>query len=587
MSAPSSNPPQTRRVLKPQPTIDPEEVDQQVKRKAHSRRVQAEDLVSGSYLHKVAAENLETFQKMAPTRPLGGSVSLSWASACSGSEGPRFVLEAMADVYRSMGIACSFDHLFSCEINPEKRQWIQNLNKHMPECMQSLRDLNVHMFDEPHSEEDPLTDSMDCAEERLLGGTDMDTPCVFGDIADLAGEYAHCHEHDGQCKVHDPDLFVIGTSCKDLSRANPSSAVRGQVVLGQSTSKGGSAQTFTGLKAFLEKHQPSMLLFENVDAIEDSKPSGGSNLEVLKSQLSALGYEGQVVKTDALEFGLPCHRRRVFAFFVRVVASPLFVFQDRPFDKVFETFRGLLAGCLRACPDSVDVLYANDIDAVQDELKARESKRLKLKDAAKAMKSKAKASAPANHGENWVEHHMKFAQTNHIKFSQKTQQADLAKNPWFLTLSEREQDALALCRVEKPNVLCRDLSQSIARVNSNTWDKERALHVLPTMMPRMLLWLELQYPNSPRLLLGQEALIMQGFPVVTFLRALKQHGAAFEPSESLMQDLAGNAMPLPVVLAMLQAGMCALSWRDGILSGCRKEGNLAKEKDRMSWTKSF
>lgn len=304
MSAPT-NPPQTRRVLKPQPTIDPEEVDQQVKRKAHGRRIQAEDLVSGSYLHKVAAENLETFQKMAPSRPLGGSVSLSWASACSGSEGPRFALEAMADVYRIMGVACSFDHLFSCEINPEKRQWIQNLNKHMPQCMQSLRDLNVAMFDEPHSEEDPLTASMDCAEEGLLGGTDMDTPCVFGDIADLAGEYAHCHEHDGQCKVHDPDLFVIGTSCKDLSRANPSSAVRGQVVLGQSTSKGGSAQTFTGLKAFLEKHQPSMLLFENVDAIEDSKPSGGSNLEVLKSQLSALGYEGQVVKTDALEFGLP------------------------------------------------------------------------------------------------------------------------------------------------------------------------------------------------------------------------------------------------------------------------------------------
>ena len=52
------------------------------------------------------------------------------------------------------------------------------------------------------------------------------------------------------------------------------------------------------------------------------------------------------MKTDALEFGLPCHRRRVFAFFVRVVASPLFVFQDRPFDKVFATFRGLLAGCL-------------------------------------------------------------------------------------------------------------------------------------------------------------------------------------------------------------------------------------------------
>ena len=246
-----------------------------------------------------------------------------------------------------------------------------------------------------------------------------------------------------------------------------------------------------------------------------------------------------------------------------------------------------MAGCLRACPDSVDVLYANDIDAAQDALKSRESKRLKLKDAAKAMKSKAKASAPANHGENWVEQHMKFAQLNHIKFSQKNQQADLAKNQWFLTLSEREQDALALCRVEKPNVLCRDLSQSITRVNSNTWDNEMTLHVLPTTMPRMLRWLELRYPNSPRLLLGQEALIMQGFPVMAFLRGLKQHGAAFEPSESLMQDLAGNAMPLPVVLAMLQAGMCALSWRDDILSGCRKEGNLAKEKDRTSWNISL
>ena len=182
-------------------------------------------------------------------------------------------------------------------------------------------------------------------------------------------------------------------------------------------------------------------------------------------------------------------------------------------------------------------------------MKSRESKRLKLKDAAKAMKSKAKASAPANHGENWVEQHMKFAQLNHIKFSQKNQQADLAKNPWFLTLSEREQDALALCRVEKPNVLCRDLSQSITRVNSNTWDNEKALHVLPTTMPRMLLWLELRYPNSPRLLLGQEALIMQGFPVMAFLRGLKQHGAAFEPSESLMQDLAGT--PCPCLLCLL------------------------------------
>jgi hypothetical protein len=32
--------------------------------------------------------------------------------------------------------------------------------------------------------------------------------------------------------------------------------------------------------------------------------------------------------------------------------------------------------------------------------------------------------------------------------------------------------------------------------------------------------------------------------------------------ESLLQDLAGNAMAVPVVLAVLMASFCAIHWRD-------------------------
>ena len=141
-------------------------------------------------------------------------------------------------------------------------------------------------------------------------------------------------------------------------------------------------------------------------------------------------------------------------------------------------------------------------------------------------------------------------------------------------LTEREKNALLMCRLEKPELLFRDLSQSIARINSNSWSQERAIHVAPTMLPRMQLWIDspLGFPAAgigDRLLLGQEALLLQGFPIEAFL-SFASTGIAdsagvgeglYEPIQALMLDLAGNAMPLPTVLAMLQAGFCALSWR--------------------------
>jgi hypothetical protein len=76
------------------------------------------------------------------------------------------------------------------------------------------------------------------------------------------------------------------------------------------------------------------------------------------------------------------------------------------------------------------------------------------------------------------------------------------------------------------------------------------------MMPGQLLWIE----GVERLLTGEEALILQGFPILKFLN--KVQGTMYEESwqQSFLQDLAGNAMALAVALAIFRAGLASVPW---------------------------
>jgi hypothetical protein len=63
--------------------------------------------------------------------------------------------------------------------------------------------------------------------------------------------------------------------------------------------------------------------------------------------------------------------------------------------------------------------------------------------------------------------------------------------------------------------------------------------------------------ETPRLLLGREALWLQGFPILE-----KSVAPVLEDeSESFLTDLAGNMVSTPVLLALLLSTMSALSWR--------------------------
>ena len=72
-----------------------------------------------------------------------------------------------------------------------------------------------------------------------------------------------------------------------MSKANP--AKTSGLVLAGNTSRGGSAQTFRGMLGYISTHRPLMVLFENVDNMEESKTDKVSNLDVLLSEMGSRG----------------------------------------------------------------------------------------------------------------------------------------------------------------------------------------------------------------------------------------------------------------------------------------------------------
>ena len=89
-------------------------------------------------------------------------------------------------------------------------------------------------------------------------------------------------------------------------------------------------------------------------------------------------------------------------------------------------------------------------------------------------------------------------------------------------------------------------------VMHDTSDVSEAVEIAPCILPGQLMWLNLPVE---RVMLGEEALMFQGWPVSNLHpKHVRQN--------RLQQDLAGNAVPLPVQLAVIMSSIHALSWRE-------------------------
>ena len=105
--------------------------------------------------------------------------------------------------------------------------------------------------------------------------------CIFSNLQDMASHEAPCWQHKKKCPVRGVDLLIVGTSCKDLSRANSSAGAAGPAFSHENT-RGGSAQTFKGLLGYVRVHRPLLVVYENVDTLDDNAGEGTpNNMDIL------------------------------------------------------------------------------------------------------------------------------------------------------------------------------------------------------------------------------------------------------------------------------------------------------------------
>ena len=111
------------------------------------------------------------------SRQPSGPITINVGTACSGSE---FYLTALPhleeELSKRLHRRIRFDHRWSCELDPQKRQWI------------------VDNF----------------APQKL-----------FADLTQLAAGPCHDYLSGTLAEVDVVDILIAGTSCKDASRLNP------------------------------------------------------------------------------------------------------------------------------------------------------------------------------------------------------------------------------------------------------------------------------------------------------------------------------------------------------------------------------
>lgn len=425
----------------------------------------------------------------------GVAVTLTWGTICSGSEVMLLVLMALASAYAARGVSLKFKHAFSCEIVPCKQTWIRSL----------FRELAV------------------------------EEGCLFSRAEQMGGTKAYCVRHAKECVIPCVDLLVTGTSCKDFSKASRAHQKPG--VLNSKASLGGSAQTFWGVMSYLQAHVVSMLLFENVDTLDEnaSPDCERSYLETIRTYLHEVGMSSMSILTDCQLFALPQERRRYYILALRNAAATHFDFGLRPCKAVFQVCIDNLKQCQKTPPCLSEVFLKDDHAAVEKQLNFRTAQGSENTQYNVA----ASISAFRAQGLAWG--------------TMLPEDSGLAQSPWYPTLSSRQRSALQFSQNERPgDTMCRDISQSLQRIRYSKKVDER--HVAMCQIPEQLVWLEVP-GHHPRLQLAIESLMLQGFPLQ------KVPTLCEKTSEHTMAALAGNMMAATVPLAIIASLFESVTWR--------------------------
>ena len=414
--------------------------------------------------HDLASKvpKLENFLKKMSHRPL------RVATMCSGTESPLLALDKIADATEKLfGSRMNVEHVFSCEIEPFKQAYIER-NFSPPILFRDIRELK---------EKQAYT--------------------AYGALVDVPGNV---------------DMLVAGTSCVDYSNLNNE-----QKGLNE---QGESGQTFRGMKAWIMRCKPPVVILENVC---------GAPWQQIVDDFASFGYTADFLRLDTKRYYIPHTRTRVYLLAVLGDDDEGILAQWKEVVKQLERPSSSTLEAFLFDTDDPRVNKGRQDLALPGEKNTRAETdwgRCQSRHIRARVEEKLGQQRPFTHWDGGC------------------QLPDYAWNDWGKAQTDRVLDLMDIdyLRLARDGVdamhktLVWNLSQNVDRTTGSV-----APGICPCLTPSMVPFVT----NRGGPLVGIEALALQGIPVDDLLLTRE--------NENQMSDLAGNAMTTTVV------GVCMLS----------------------------
>lgn len=326
------------------------------------------------------------------------------------------------------------------------------------------------------------------------------------------------------------DIYVAGFPCKDFSLLNSN----------RPGLNGPHATIFHGVVRYITLHQPRTYVLENVWGLTLSQKGQEAPIHEIMRTLRAIpDYQVRAWTVNTLDYYLPQNRKRIYIVGVHTRKASL----RRPLEKWRPLLRSLERRTKAMAHDYL-------LDDEQPEVRAEYERLLGKQRLAPAPAaplldrpdhdvSPEPACKFRRSGLGWVKRH-RLVRTR-MGLRSNVQVVKDIERSWAKFLSTRARDHLEIAGAHAFRLTGRKPEESdfVSEVSrgvgfGNCMDK-----VSPCVTPACRLWIF----NRWRWLIGKEKMALQGFPV----DSLDLGGL----SESEISTLAGNAMSVPVVGAIL------------------------------------
>ncbi|CAK9118311.1 unnamed protein product, partial [Durusdinium trenchii] len=363
--------------------------------------------------------------------------------------------------------------------------------------------------------------------------------CMFEDATVLKDDAKRkCRVHGQNCELPDRvDAFGAGFSCTSYSMLNKNASENATAMtksVNQDPSGNvASVTTFHGCLDVLDECSPVWAVFENVESIDrEVDDDTQTNLELCLAAIADRGYASQSFLLDALWFGLPQSRRRVYIVCLSI--------RDRNVGCSAEDFlsnvQSIITKLYLQSPPADKFLLPDTHALVKGHLRSLEADRQQR--LAKEQEQDTSKAHPKN--PSWMALHMNVAEKRGITWPLNVCK-QVKESPWFRVLTERAQEVVGFAsdereRLGKP-VDYADVYHSASRYSTGRGN-------FPIVLPRTIGWTFLRQ----RLVLGRELMMFQGHSV----------SADCDLTEAQLGNMAGNAFAGNVVIAVVTAVLGSL-----------------------------